>query len=224
MGIRVRKCIGYGLTDIECDEHRLVDERLDPEGYLFHAYDVEEEGEDKYPWERDGAKGYWNWLQKNFTKDELYRGPYLDTVTFSQLKGEKKKEAVDRWSPYRSAIHEGEFGLSNVLLVVPFCQWKGWSRYDDSIDWAEETQAYGQENRVVVYEQGFYPWNTFSVDPKTGVPYVGFHYTEVDELRKEGRAVPKVPDEVTALCKYLKIFRDDKTIIDLRPMMYVYWS
>jgi len=224
VGIRVHKSVGYGLTDIEFDEesHKIVDKRVDPEGYLHHSYDVEEEDEDKYPWERDGAKGYKKWIKKNFTKDQRHssRGPHLDMFSF----GHWSKKEIKSWDPFKSVIHQGEFGLPNVLLVVPFGFYKSWNRYDDTLDWCEETHCHEQMNRVVAFKRGIYPFNNVLVDPVSGAPYLGLHHTEEDALVKAGKAVPRVPPEVSALCRYLKLFKDDKTILDLRPMLYVHWG
>ena len=36
--------------------------------------------------------------------------------------------------------------------------------------------------------------------------------------------VPRVPDEIELLCRWLCLFNNDNTIFELKPMIYTYWS
>jgi hypothetical protein len=48
------------------------------------------------------------------------------------------------------------------------------------------------------------------------------HFKTLAEAKEN--IVPFVPDDVSEFCRFIKIFKDDKTILDLRPMIYSYWS
>jgi hypothetical protein len=49
---------------------------------------------------------------------------------------------------------------------------------------------------------------------------IGFENSE----EAESNLVPVVPNEIVELCKYCKVFKNQDSLYDLRPMMYVYWS
>jgi hypothetical protein len=65
------------------------------------------------------------------------------------------------WNLGQSLIHREEFGLPNVLLAIDPPSHTSWYRYDDTIDWAEETDQYGSQNRVVRLRcPGIFPYST----------------------------------------------------------------
>ncbi len=59
--------------------------------------------------------------------------------------------------PLGSCIdYEAEFGLKDAILLRPIAN-DGWSRYDDMLDWAEETHSHKTKNRFKFLDIGLYP-------------------------------------------------------------------
>lgn len=232
MGIRVKKVIGYGLTDVKTHKkhsHRIIDERFDPEGYARRDYSDADES-----WEDVNARAYREFLEKNYSKTELHShsGPHLDLFTFQRVETPRKgdyygwKVANDEknWWPGAAFVHEGEFGLPNVCVVVPYCWHEKWTRSDDTLDYHEEAATYDQKNRVVELRCGIYPYIQDWADAKTHEPIKNKHPFEIREMAEEGLVVPRVPPVVRSMCRFLKIFKEEQTINELRPLLYVYWS
>ena len=209
MGIRVHKLVGYGLTDVKTRKHRIADDRFNPDGFAT-ARDISEEDFDA----RWSEEGYKQFLRR------------LDLVGYDKLVRDNELNNNTPWSIYRAFIHQGEFGLPNVAVIIPPSLLKSWFRYDDIVDWVEETAAHEQMSRVVEISGGIYPY-TARVDAATRCVYT----SEVDVLvlgdqdpEAFNRLRPEIPPGVRWLASYLELFRDPATVDELRPLLYVYWS
>lgn len=225
MGIRVHKVVGYGLTDVKTNRSgQIIDKRFDPEGWLL--IDDEELQEDE---RRYSARAYKKFLEQAVKRQEL---TWIDVVHERTALLNRDKEAARQrkfWAPYRSLIHEGEFGLQNVLIILPFADCSSNHRYDNLIDWAEEISAYRGNNRVVeLSKSGIYPYNTGYWDPLTrsNISTVDdrFVFNSADDLLASGEICWSVPKSVEMMCKYLNVFKYEETISELRPLLYVYWA
>lgn len=238
MGIRVHKCLGYGLVDLNYDIHDLFldDDRINEEGYLGLDW---EEKEDKFT-----REGYLKYIE-GIDSPRIFLPELTREIT-----------TKENWEPYKSVIYNWEFGEPNVLLIVPPSDKKNWFRHDDTIDWIEETNCYSQANRYQVFNRGIYPYDGY-MDRRNGklLNFSGFislkrlskamknSYStkELVELQIAGdriakfmefkdyydaidNIIPCIPEEVIYFCKYLKLFNNDETIFELRPMLYVYWA
>lgn len=221
MGIRVRKALGYALTDLKAKKAATEDPRVDPRGYLG---DPESD--------RWSFTNYVKFL-KDFTWPEPNRGrrkrvrPLLeDFMLTDDAWVTKAKNAF----PHRVVEHDSEFGLARVLLVTPTCFADEWSRRDDALDWCEESQRagpHGPQNRVVELGSPPYPWNVNMEDTRTGklVPEVKYRMTSFkDRSRLEPTWRWIVPAEVAAVCKFFRLFRKDETIRTMKPVLYVWWA
>jgi len=201
MGIRVKKAVGYGLTDLKHNaKGQPEDERLHPEGYLCCRDDERREEE----WH---AEGYFKFLVTTFGK-KLYSSecPSQDAVFFELGGFKRMKKDKHDWVPWDSVIHDEEFGLPDTFVVIPFCmavrgEGQVWKRNDDLIDYTEESQVYDQGPRVLEIPNGIYPW------------------TRTSDKKKA-----PVPEEVVSICEYLRIFKDPQEARKLRPLLYVYWA
>jgi hypothetical protein len=47
-------------------------------------------------------------------------------------------------------------------------------------------------------------------------------FSSIDEAEKE--ILPYTPEEIVMFCKYLRLFDDEETIYQLKPLLYVFWS
>lgn len=223
MGIRVKKIVGYGLTDLKHDEDgQPDDDRLDPEGYLLS--DCEDQ-------ERWTVKGYHEFLTRHGCApfDKKPYTPFMDMMIFHTGTANKKPHQLDDvWGPWNSVLHDGEFGIPSVVVVVPFCmavrgEGGRWSRYDDIIDYCEETTGYDQLRRVVELRNGIHPFDgQFENLDGTHLDVWEMLVRRDTQGRNDYRV--SVPNEVRALCGYLKLFKDIETARALKPLLYVYWS
>ena len=220
MGIRVKKVVGYGLTDLTGPE----DERLNPDGYLLTKDEIKKE-------EHWTAEGYLKFLKKygSGSFDKNPKTPFQDMVVFhlgTHRRGKPQKNFNKLWEPWDSIIYDDEFGLKNVLVVVPFCmavrgEGGQWKRYDDIVDYCEETHCHGQQRRVVTLADGIHPWNACFEDQYGN----RLEMWDVRMHRTDGRFIKStVPMEVRALCYYLEIFKEPKTVLSMDPLLYVYWA
>lgn len=235
MGIRVHKCIGYGLTDVKTDKKdQLIDDRFDPLGYLYADFEDREA-----TWTPEG----WVTYYKNHVECPWQTGFY-------------KEKHYQGWDFDEIVIHETEYGLPNVLLLMPPLEHKSWRRYDDIIDYTEESaRPRGQVNRFEVLNAGIWPHTARYTDLRTNKPAdrlahdFWFSVRSAIQASRRRRPVhmenarnyaermgfasvaeaeyflaPEVPEEIQLMCKFLCLFSDEDTIYQLRPMIYVYWG
>lgn len=149
MGIRIHKFLGWGLTDVQPK-----DERINWNSWLL-SYEGAPEPEEYLAWlepRRDGVR---------FTLD------------YAHLKHLPPPDG--KWNRERDltacAVHRDEYGLPEVLALRPLAH-PDWSRFDDAIDWMEETYPWSdetsQQNRVKVYDHGPWPHNAAYMDKRDG--------------------------------------------------------
>lgn len=234
MGIRVHKTLGYGLSDVKTEEGagwRLADERINAEcpALNFRSGPIEE---------------YKEWLE-----EQREAGDIEIDLELSFL---REPEPGDPHFDLDSAvIHNGEFGLPNVLCIVPPTYQRKWSRFDDTMDWIEETYLRGdgemQKNRVDVLRHGVYPFIDY-MDKRTGerLDHRIFNWVratnateplseqELDlvaeacgfESNKDAweNVAPVIPRDIANIANFLEVFTSPDVLLQLRPMIYTYWS
>ncbi len=241
MGTRIHKSIGYALTDIiyDCDNWTVEnDGRFDPEGWMMLDW---EEKEDRYTLE-----GFTEHLDALLPKNDE-----IDHAVFDLMLLRKQITEGDVKELYHYMHYDMEFGDGNVLLFIPPGH-NNWTRYDDIIDYYDpanrETDA-GITNSVIPIDRALWPYESY-VNLKTMPPvmlnsrqqhlyntvkYRGLEkYTEVDQiLRKLGldtaeefktHIAPIIPQGLVELLRYVKMFKDEKFIFELRPIIYGYWG
>jgi hypothetical protein len=229
MGIRIHKMLGYGLTDVRTKKFTIADPRFNPkfvENLADWTHTIEE---------------FCHFVEKASSGWE-------DRILPQMI---REQGIPLRESPFTWIHHDAEFGLPKVLCVVPPDMCSQCNRYDDLIDWTEESQNNGSINRVQLLPSPHFPYNGTFMNRASGERYTGeqrdiagfFHrwsrgsspnptlaracakrlgFSTVREAKKT--IVPWVPTAVTLLCKFLKMFREESTVFQLRPMLYVYWS
>lgn len=224
MGIRIHKILGFGLDDVVTDgDDNIIDPRLNFENEPWYkSIDVH----DFYEWwvqneENEHDKFYAELYRKELEAGEI---PFLNGCT-------------------RFCFHEYEGGMSNVLIfIAPYVSHE-WYRYDDVIDYYE---ADGMEPTLKELHHPIFPWESYwdvSTIPPTKLKYdahsdfVSFFNTENPRVKKlmaarlkeehgidNWNVFPMIPPEVVALVKYLKVFKEEKNIYLMKPMIYTYWS
>lgn len=138
MGIRVSKCIGYGIQPWKAPDD----------------FSTRLEAAEDLP-----LKAFFEWSDSNADKvlevypQELYRRQLRYTAEcFASL-----PECFHNHRLHECFVWDGEIAPDTLLLVPPTCL-KRWKRHDNDLDWAEETQVHEQQNRVLCLSRGLHPW------------------------------------------------------------------
>lgn len=240
MGIRVHKMIGYGLTDLKYDEDKLLltDERINPEGYLGSNHNPKWEDLDYH------IKPYTKYLESLLPEDENYDVK----LELGWLQNTEYTKELPLYDYINSQL---EYGLPNVLCVQPVICDK-WVQYDLSVDFHEEIRLHEQQNRVVTYNSGFYPYDLYvdKRDQRLLNPAICNMFNMISrrmafeadaEVIKSAERlaeslgfesigyameniVPQVPDGVKRICRYAELFTSEEVLNTLKPMLYVYWA
>ena len=237
MGIRIHKCLGYGLTDVKTKKNgALIDERFNELGYL-HADCQDREA----TWTKEGWITY---FKNHADEDHVWHTSFY------------KEGRYKDWEFDDQVVHRTEYGLRNVLLFIPPL-YRDWQRCDNIIDYVEEAaKPKGQVNRYEVYDLGIWPNTGVYTDLRTNtragrtahefwssvrsakqargkkrkaemLSYAHFKaekmgFADIEDAKKN--LVPEVPEEIKLMCRFLCIFNDEDTIYQLRPMLYIYWG
>jgi hypothetical protein len=222
MGIRIHKVLGYGLADVKVKNYRIVDDRFNNRGIL--GREVEEEIEEKFT-----PEGYEEYCQLNhsYEKDK-YFDLTMDRIALRERR--EKKDHRKHWAVYNSFIHQGEFGLPNVMLVVPCGEYESWYRFDDTIDYyiesieSRKSRKYCISKIDILEDGGIYPWigNYFNIKTNQKVENgLGPAFwrvinakRDIAKSRKKNKPNIENPDELAKLMGF-----DDTTdaIANLRP-------
>ena len=160
------------------------------------------------------------------------------------LRGKRKgfKDEVNRNAPFFS--FDSEYGSPHVICFTePFSP--DWERYDDTIDYY---MAEGSEANVkdLTHRCGIYPYISVIQIPGSDLgeewrdKYAPSEYNRmVGRWDKDSKPLlsgdkletalncyrPIIPESILLWTYYIGIFKDwEKTVQELRPMIYTYWS
>lgn len=240
MGIRIKKLIGYGLSDVKTEKMKCIDDRINPKN-MFFEWDF---GEGEVATNQEYIK-HVKKLNHERSEAKDYLSQNLDIAW-----GASENEKFNIWDAYD---WNPEFGLPNILLLRPITNYS-WYRYDDDIDYVEETYLTneGQVCRYEILQHGIYPylgymdkdsgerledyrvrwviWNETKSSPphdenllkiKTAAS-IALGYESYKEALEQ--VVPIVPQEIKDLAEFTNLFTNDEVWKQLRPMLYIYWS
>lgn len=222
MAIRIHKILGYGLDTVGEDGSPCA----------IHPRDIEMDHKD-----------FLAWLKEECNKPKQEKRPVDSIIVASAFSRYPDMIQECYANPYFH--YDDEFGMANVLMMVPVT-FEKWYRVDDNIDYAQE-----YDNICYPYIKkmdSIYPFRNF-MNANTGdVIYfkeeVGLdplvlqelthhrnlnmdYYTPYgfrDEEDVRNNFVSVIPWSVQKLCEYLKLFNDPKGYLQLRPMLYTYWA
>jgi hypothetical protein len=242
MGLRIRKLLGYALTDVKTKNGDLADPRINPEGILG-------EGKDAEDWTEEGyfqfAKRKFGYESGEFAKADYCHliGETIDGYDAFMLLGETEPPHSRKpLSFYNAVTYNGEYGRKNILLVTPITH-PEWQRYDDVIDYYNEPKV-GARYREI--RGGLYPYNGFYINRFTKehvkhapsiyralwsgklkdeeenvlMKFAGFE--NVKEFKKT--IVPDIPDCIRLTCEYTNLFVNLDVVYDLKPILYTFWA
>ena len=101
MGIRIYKTLGYGLTNVKTKKHKIIDKRINPQGYLM-SYEDYEDCEDRWTLPK-----YAEWLKREANN--------IDTM--GVMGGDDK--IVDNFE-YKMEIQDVEAAISEHVNIYKF--------------------------------------------------------------------------------------------------------
>ena len=181
MGIRVHKVIGYGLTDIKHKGGKITDPRFNMDRIDALRFAGDEGDEEPLTVAR-----FWRWVICNRRRlvklaasegrrhrahivhdhhmDEgLFLMHYIpESMRKKRLRGPARFEylANKELSFYEAVIRAHEFGCPNVMVFQPFSCIKEWTRFDNIIDYVEESAKHNSRARwhTLRHLCGIYPY------------------------------------------------------------------
>lgn len=198
MGIRVHKSLGYGVDNIKCIKKGqgsysvMGDPRIDREKFdALHDKAHEMEDAEVLRWlkkEKDDLVAFHAKHNPGRVVDkdnDYYEFDWKFLYQSLEQAHKAKKLDLDFGG---SIIHQGEYGIPEVLqFVPPTCP--SWKRYDDTIDYHEETYI-RKEGQINWYKflkcSGIYPWSGRMIrfrDPKPGIMKEGATKADDDALK-----------------------------------------
>jgi len=237
--------MGYGLTDVKTRGYKIADGRINRKSIFL----------DGRKWEKLYAEetidDYLDWINDRFDKQKFLEGRGDLNMDMWLRKDNGWYTEGSRNNLHMSDVfwYANEYGMKNVLLLKPLGM-KEWSRYDDMLDWVEETYVRDPEgengaNWVKVLDDGIFPYNGTYMDARTGERIrdgitlrrilqsnvnewkwdtieEDYGFKSMDDIREN--LVPFVPQEIRDIAEWGQLFTNDNVWKQLRPMIYVYWS
>jgi len=244
VGTRIHKVIGWGLTDIKCDEKDIpIDHRLNVEAFKPSIF-YKKEGD---------FEGFINWVQNNKEEcknivdkvDGREEGRSSSSLDMTFIFGKIEDGKIDK-SKFIRPVVRGEYGMSNVMMFRHLTH-QDWGRYDDIMDYYECDESQDSV-KDLTHRCGIWPYQGIIHIPgspkygKEGYPdYMnGGEYnmaigiwTEKTPPLLSGDKLdyyktyyrPVIAGSIVLHIYWLDIFKDFyKTIQELRPMIYTYWG
>ena len=248
MGIRIHKILGYGIVNLntkQIDEYstHLDDPRINPngilgenssndsfteEGFVEHCRERIKDDEhfdliDLHLLFEDGEYKKTNMYWYNIlTYDSEYGKPSVLCITHPGLKDWYRfDDVIDYYEEYPKNRFSPE-SYADVLTVPIY-------PFDAYIN--NETGEYADQNvRELIYQ--FRNAEIEMLNPHTSMGrYMTFSQIRYDALNQLGcdfhwteKWNVIIPSSVEEFCRYTKLFVDEKTIWQLQPMIYTYWS
>lgn len=252
MGIRIHKCLGYGISDLKADNNYRID---DPRIRFEKFKELREK------WYELKVQQLQEWAVAE--KDKIvaiyskYEHPNLEMDDFEYTWFlHDFKERADQFSAYESLVWQAEYGLPNVMLFVPPFH-KRWHRYDDTLDYCEETATRDDtQNRTISLTEkcGIYPyvnmirfrpapegiWKDAEAEKRHALVFPSQYNQLVGRWSKDKPPIltgaslkhfledyrPSIPVGVYAMVWFFReAFENPEDFINcLRPMIYIYWS
>lgn len=169
---RFYKMMGFALIDLKSDKNIFVDARINPDGFL-------------------GNMTHGGWSVEGF----------IDYCNKNCADPIEQKTIVSGIQPHSSikdfVEYDKEFGLPNVLMIIPpTCA--NWVRADDnSLDFYEETVLHHQENRMVELDRNICPYDGWYMDKRSGKKIL--EASQVADFLKTRDHLRRTPSEIKDL-------------------------
>lgn len=243
MSDRIRKVMGYAITDLKTKKGEIIDPRIN----LNSSFADGNYGRNGTP-PLTGVD-YFNWLKINYHDSKEKSVNYMGNDYYFMANSDK---GVDT-RLNKSIIFEPEQGLSNVFMIVPVGMQKEWMRGDDAIDYEEYFISHKSKNfnmkayikptasgnifpydgwinartkKSVKYQDlSIYNFllNSEDVTPEKLKPFLedmGFESKEdvVQNLK------PSPPTDLITLLEFGNLLTSPEHVYDFKPAVYTYWA
>jgi hypothetical protein len=251
MGTRIHKVMGWGIDTIEVEDFNITDSRINTDFFKSEEY-WKREGDIKgfFQWMEDSREECEQIVRvvepNRWTGGEREKDFHHDVgITLAFWKREQK-EGKKRYNCH-AVTHDAECGMGEVLLFSPIDS-PDFYRCDDTIDYYESGCQIDNHVRCLTKHCGIYPYQGIihiPDSPKWGEESYP-HFVEPGDYNQmvgawssnhkpmlTGEKLeyfktyyrPVIPSVIILHAYWLNVFNDfDKTIQELRPMIYTYWG
>lgn len=243
MGIRINKAIGWGLPGLKQDDPR-VNPDFDPyeipsiEEFVKFCDEKMAFASDRHVRMRDRLQSYTSahfCVRDGRTGADYNGGVFFDDgdggpygvmliVPYGQKSWHRRDDIIDYVED--SYVREGwENGPDAFTSILPA------GIYPYMASWMDSRTGRVVEHVPCILDvlKSLHGWT--SDTPLSMCPGLEFWaadgngwdaFKNIGEVRRF--LAPKVPWDVTAMCRFLNIFKSDNTILQLRPMLCRWWS
>lgn len=239
MGIRIQRHLGWALTDVEVDERdNIIDSRFNLDNGWFGL-----------DWEDKEEATFERYLPHLKASSYDSSGNMTDLIAdYASMKDIVAGDRDHRTPTcFFDIIHHWtEGGDPKVIVFQPL--WKDWSRRDDIMDYIEANGNTKPTYKEIDHQ--LYPYQGW-MDKRNGktegdvdgkriefwqiIKAINFGFDDFDDskLQQLGfqnlddakqNLLPAVPSIIVNYCRWLRIFKDDSPLWQLRPILYTYWS
>jgi hypothetical protein len=225
----IHKVIGYGIAGITVDDSgKITDDRIDKSGFL-----LDPSGDDKYHlqnfFERL-ASGDEKWMVELYSMD--YHSALLsECVHFAVAKGKgvlavcppnkchcwsRNDDVIDFCE--ESACFDRQSHYTFLGHGIPSYRYLMDARNGRRVNTITATQFL---DLVKSYQETKSDVERFKMENSLNELACDLKFANIDEA--SANLVPLVPEIVVEFCTFLRLFRDEKTALSLRPMLLSYW-
>lgn len=204
MGIRIHRVLGYALTDLRLDskKEKVIDKRINLNCDVLN--DRENIG---------SIDDFISYVNANRAPKSQDSG-----VQFLEIQLKNQPETVAKELGL-CVLQDTEFGMGNVICIIPPSEFTNWRRYDDIIDYmmsAHESPDGGIKDTIVTLDKGIWPWEGYinrSNGERVDISSYFVYNRLADGLSKGGYQVSEIPKVKGSLDKIskkmgFKSFRD----------------
>ena len=237
MSTTIHKVLGYGLTDIVKNDPRFskinilnADHEAIENKWNFNAYN-------EFLISKGGHDASWN---RKFIEDYQYTPTLLETAG----------KRIDLQNLFFAGNED--YGMKNVLCIVPLMDYGSWYRAGNDLDWYQDTYTnrpkktkhgyFRQYNHVKLIPEAIYPCLDFwdsrdgrkignaafdfrrAINAKSSVYQAAIDCGFQDEKECLEFMSPMVPKSIQYQIEFGEIFTDNKTMFQMKPMIYTYWA
>jgi hypothetical protein len=136
MSVRVHKAIGYGMR----------------------AFQATQAFQDKVLNDETTVGDFTRWCAKNLCEIQACALGDRNQIRWTMFHCDLDAEAKSNEPLIQHCVFQSEFGIADAVLFIPLGFRKAWVHFDDSIDWSEETELHGQQNRFVPLKRELSPY------------------------------------------------------------------
>lgn len=246
MGIRIHKCIGYALLNVKYKKYNIIDDRFN-EPNILNDYELLEEkmNIDSYSnWLTEQITeenridiSFCNpkmWWEKCDEKEKRKKKNHFENSVFWDsefgdgnvlLIMDPNSPDWERYDDIIDYIEECELSRNNVKKLSH-------GIYPHIIGYYDKKHDKIYDNGEIILRKLFafiHEIENYSKRTKKYkelIPHINdilysIDFDDIEDFKEN--VIPKTPKSIEMLCKYLNLFKDEKTIELLRPIVYSYW-